>query len=135
MSRTYQLGPRVGHSGPGWVPRRIDEATLRAAEALGEYYAEHALAVFGESATDTVHSAARKTLNWLQNRAQSSPYVTHRDLFAAVRGKSIPRSDDLNPAVQLLEELGWVRQAPSLGAHAPGRPSRKYLLHPTLCER
>ncbi|WP_306371624.1 YfjI family protein [Nocardiopsis sp. CC223A] len=118
--------------------RPIEARTLRAAEELGQYYAEHALTVFGEfggSEADPVHAAARKALDWLQNRSPSNPTVSHRDLFAAVRCKATPHSDDLTPAVELLKELGWLRQAPPPAVRAPGRPSRSYLLHPTLYQR
>lgn len=110
----------------------IELTTLRSAEELGHYYSAHALAVFGPSETDPVHAAAQKALNWLQSHPQASQVVSHRDLFAAVRCKSIPRSDDLTPAVELLTTLGWLRPAPSPATRTPGRPSRSYLLHPSL---
>jgi hypothetical protein len=115
--------------------RPIEVTTLRAAEELGHYYSEHALAVFGQADPDPVHTAAQKVLNWLQTHPQLGQTVSHRDLFAAVRCKAIPRSDDLTPAVELLATLGWLRPAPPPATRAPGRPSRSYLLHPTLYQR
>ncbi|MEV6818569.1 YfjI family protein [Nocardiopsis dassonvillei] len=113
----------------------IELATLRAAEELGHYYSEHALAVFGQPEADPVHTAAQKALNWLQSHPRTSQTVSHRDLFAAVRCKSIPRSDDLTPALELLIALGWLRPTSPPTNRAPGRPSRLYLLHPALYQR
>ncbi len=115
--------------------RPIATTTLRAAEELGQYYSEHALAVFGQAENDPVHAAAQKALNWLQSHPRTSQTVSHRDLFAAVRCKAIPRSDDLTPAVELLTTLGWLRPTPPPAIRTPGRPSRSYLLHPTLRQR
>jgi hypothetical protein len=110
----------------------IETTTLRAAEALGDYYSAHTLAVFGQAETDPVHAAAQKALNWLQSRPRLGQAVSHRDLFAALRCKAIPRSDDLTPAMELLATLGWLRPAPRPSTRTPGRPSRSYLLHPRL---
>ncbi|WP_370462364.1 hypothetical protein [Nocardiopsis sp. FR6] len=113
----------------------IETITLRAAEELGQYYSEHALAVLGQADPDPVHVAARKALDWLQDHPQPSQAVSHRDLFAAVRCKAIPRSEDLIPAVELLTAAGWLRPAPPPATRTPGRPSRSYLLHPALYQR
>lgn len=120
------------HLADGWgAPITLE--TLTAAEKLGEYYTEHALAVFGLMGADPVHNAARKVLDWLE--AHPRRQVTHRDLYNGVRCRDIPKSSDLDAPVGMLIDLGWLRLAPPPAEKKRGRPSKTYLVHPKLRQK
>jgi hypothetical protein len=118
------------HLTDGWG-QPITLATLEAAYTIGEYYASHALAVFGLMGTDDTHAAARRVLAWLQ--AHGPDRITHRDLFTAVRSKTLAKSTDLEAPLALLADLGWIRPQPAPPRAGRGRPPRPaYLIHPDL---
>jgi hypothetical protein len=120
------------HLTDGWG-QPITLATLEAAYTIGEYYAAHALAVFGLMGTDDTHAAARKILSHL--KANPRRQITHRDLFKGVRSKALAKSTDLEAPLNLLTDLGWLRKMPPPERKGPGRkPSPAYLIHPQLAE-
>lgn len=115
---------RTGHDQP------ITEATMRAAETIGRYYLDHALAVFdlmGHSSPEL--DDARAVLAWI-TRAGADRF-TRRDLFTGIRNTTrFVRATDVDPALGLLIEHGYIR--PRLTEKNPkgGRPSQTYDVHP-----
>ncbi|MFJ8440095.1 YfjI family protein [Kitasatospora griseola] len=131
VARLAALLHLATHPTDGW-DRPVEAATLAAATRLGDYFTTHALHVFDAMGADPGRDTARALLDHL--RANPMPTFTKRDLFRAV-----PRSDfrtiaDLAPALDLLEEHGWLRQqAPPPRTARGGRPpSPRYQLHPHL---
>jgi hypothetical protein len=116
-----------GHAQP------VTGDTMRAAIVLADYFAKHALAVFDHMGADPVISRARTLLEVL--RANQWDEVSRRDLFAKLSRSEFPTVADLEPAVNLLEDHGYLR------VHLPERtgtrgrpPAPRYQVHPSLRE-
>ncbi|MCD0483455.1 DUF3987 domain-containing protein [Streptacidiphilus sp. ASG 303] len=118
--------PADGHA------RLIDADTIRAAGRLGDYFTAHALAVFDAMGSDPAHTGARTVLDWL--RANPADRISRRELFRKLPRGEFPTVADLEPALALLEEHGWIRQeAPPARAARGGRPpAPRYALHPAI---
>lgn len=118
------------HRTDGWR-RPITADTLTAAAALGEYYAAHATAAFDDMGTDPTLDKARTVLHRLTTHPTSR--ISRRDLFTALPRSRFRKITDLDPALDLLDQHGYLRPAPAPPATGAGRPpSPTYLIHPTL---
>ncbi|MFD8148224.1 YfjI family protein [Streptomyces sp. NPDC059708] len=117
------------HPEDGWH-RPIDAATLAAATELGDYFTAHALDVFDAMSADPAHDAAYTVLTHLQTAATG--IFSKRDLFRALPRSEFPAIADLDPALALLEEHGWIRQQPPPPRTGRGGrpPSPRYETHP-----
>jgi replicative DNA helicase len=97
---------------------------------LAGYLVEHARAVFDLMGADPRVDDARWLLEWISRTGQAQ--FTRRDAHhAAPRGR-FPKATDLDPALALLEEHGWLRRidADSVGPKG-GRPSSpRFLVNP-----
>ena len=125
----------AGHLRDGWT-HPITAPTLAGALRLAGYLVEHARAVFDLMGADPRTDDARWLLDWIgrTGRTQFSRRDAH---MAAPRGR-FPKATDLDPALTLLEEHGYLRRVvpePSRDHHGRGRPaSPRFLvnpLHPT----
>ncbi|MDI5971507.1 YfjI family protein [Streptomyces sp. SL13] len=109
----------------------IDAATMAAATRLGDYFTAHALTVFDAMSADPAQDTAHTLLTHLRETGLTG--FTRRELF-----RGLPRGDfavmaDLDPALNLLEDHGWVRQRPTPTPRGGGRPpSPRYDAHPRL---
>jgi hypothetical protein len=121
----------AGHLRNGWN-RPISASTLASAIRLAGYLVEHARAVFDLMGADPRVDDARWLLDWIgrTNRTQFSRRDAH---VAAPRGR-FPKATDLEPALRLLEEHGYLRRVdpePSRDPHGRGRPaSPRFLVNP-----
>ncbi|WP_062209519.1 YfjI family protein [Streptomyces sp. NBRC 109706] len=107
----------------------IDAATMTAATELGDYFTTHALQVFDAMAADPAHDAARHIHTHLGSRRTNS--FTKRELFRQLPRSEFPAMADLDPALNLLEEHGWIRRQPQPPRTGRGRPpSPRYDTHP-----
>jgi replicative DNA helicase len=123
----------ASHLRDGWA-RPVTGDTFAGAVRLAGYLVEHARAVFDLMGADPRTDDARWLLDWITrtDRIQFSRRDAHH---AAPRGR-FPKATDLDPALALLEEHGWLRR---VDADSPspkgGRPaSPRFLvnpLHPT----
>jgi replicative DNA helicase len=119
------------HLRDGWA-RPIAGDTLTAAIRLADYLIEHARAVFDLMGADQRIEDARWLLDWITrtNRTQFSRRDAHR---AAPRGR-FATATDLEPALRLLEEHGYLRRVdpePSQDPRGRGRPaSPRFLVNP-----
>ena len=98
-----------------------------AAIAWGRWAAaarQHAMATVG---CDLDLVLARKIAVWLQCRHIDS--FTKRDAYVARRTVSVRKPADLDGALALLLELGWIRR--SAERPGPGRPAERYDVNPT----
>lgn len=104
--------PEVGAGGsfidspPDWNPGPIDEATVRDAIEIGEYFRAHAAAALG-GGEDQRAPAARQLLNWLVGRKCDS-FAKREVLRNGPR--SLRKEASLSPALNYLTSLGWLRR-------------------------
>jgi hypothetical protein len=123
----------ASHLRNGW-DRPIVGDTFAGAVRLAGYLVEHARAVFDLMGADPRIDDARWLLDWISRTGQVQ--FTRRDAHhAAPRGR-FPKATDLDPALALLEEHGWLRRidADSPGPKGGRPPSPRFLvnpLHPT----
>jgi replicative DNA helicase len=121
----------AGHLRHGWA-QPISSDTFAAAIRLAHYLIEHARAVFDLMGADPQVDDARWLLDWITrtNRTQFSRRDAHR---AAPRGR-FATATDLEPALRLLEEHGYLRRVdpePSQDPRGRGRPaSPRFLVNP-----
>jgi replicative DNA helicase len=115
----------------GWA-HPIGTDSFAGAIRLADYLIEHARAVFDLMGTDPRIEDARWLLDWIDRtgRGQFSRRDAHR---AAPRGR-FAKATDLEPALRLLEEHGYLRRVdpePSQDPRGRGRPaSPRFLVNP-----
>lgn len=86
---------------------------------------DHALAAFGLMGAEGRLDDARLVQRWIVASRRLS--FTRRECQRAYESR-FPRSEDLSPAFELLEEHGWIRRAER--EHRPGRPPERYEVNP-----
>jgi replicative DNA helicase len=107
----------------------INADTMAAAEQVGRYYLEHALAVYdlmgGSNHPD--RDNARAVLAWITSNGADT--VTRRELLRAFNGRTgLNTPADMDQAAAVLIEHGYLRlREPKPGR---GRPSVAYDVHP-----
>jgi hypothetical protein len=119
----------AGHLRDGWN-RPIVADTFAAAIGLAGYLVEHARAVFDLMGADPRLDDARWLLDWISRTGQAQ--FTRRDAHRAAPRGRFPKATDLDPALALLEEHGWLRRvdADSPGPRGGRPPSPRYLVSP-----
>jgi replicative DNA helicase len=110
----------AAHLRDGWA-QPISADTFADATRLAGYLVDHARAVFDLMGADPRIDDARWLLDWISRTGQA--YFSRRDAHQAARGR-FRKAADLEPALALLEEHGWVRRvdADPVGAKG-GRPA------------
>ncbi|MDW4916436.1 DUF3987 domain-containing protein, partial [Streptomyces californicus] len=119
------------HPDNGWmVP--IEAATMANAVEIGDYFTAHALEVFDAMGADPAQEAAHQLLTHLKEQRLSG--FTKRELFRGLSRGDFPAMTDLDPALTLLEEHGWVRQQPVPPRTGRGGrpPSPRFDTHPNV---
>jgi replicative DNA helicase len=120
----------AGHLRDGWN-RPISADTFAGAVLLADYLVEHARAVFDLMGADTRLDDARWLLEWISRTNQVQ--FSRRHAHQATRGR-FRKATDLEPALRLLEEHGYLRRVdpePSGDPHGRGRPaSPRFLVNP-----
>ena len=118
------------HLRDGWA-QPIGADTFAGAVRLAGYLVEHARAVFDLMGADPRIDDARWLLDWI-NRTDQVQF-SRRDAHQAARGR-FRKATDLEPALILLEEHGYLRRVdpePSRDPHGRGRPaSPRFLVNP-----
>ncbi|MFE7443718.1 YfjI family protein [Streptomyces chartreusis] len=118
------------HGGNGYA-LPVTEDTVRAAIELGDYYTAHALAVFDAMGADPVVSRARSVMEALKENRWDD--VSRRDVFTVLSRTEVPCVADLEPALALLEDHGYVRSYQPERTGKRGRPPAPRLqIHPRL---
>ena len=121
----------AGHLRDGWA-QPIGANTLAGAIRMADYLVDHARAVFDLMGADPRVDDARWLLDWISrtSRTQFSRRDAHR---AAPRGR-FAKATELEPALRLLEEHGYLRRVdpePSGDPRGRGRPaSPRFLVNP-----
>jgi hypothetical protein len=120
----------ASHLRDGWA-HPIGADTFAGAIRLAEYLVEHARAVFDLMGADPRVGDARWLLDWISRTEQVQ--FSRRDAHQAARGR-FPKATDLEPALRLLEEHGYLRRVdPELSRdpHGRGRPaSPRFVVNP-----
>jgi replicative DNA helicase len=119
----------ASHLRDGWA-RPITADTFAGSARLAGYLVEHARAVFDLMGADPRVDDARWLLDWIRRSGQAQ--FTRRDAHhAAPRGR-FPKATNLDPALALLEEHGWLRRvdADSPGPKGGRPPSPRFLINP-----
>jgi len=108
---------------------RITPETMAAAISIARYLIPHARAAFAAMGADPAVETARKVLRWIETA--DSPTFAMRDCYRAHRGL-FGKVTDVRPVLGLLEQHGYVRQAPT-ERDGPGRkPSPTYEINPKV---
>jgi hypothetical protein len=109
----------------------VSEGTMARALAAGQYFTEHARAVFDFMGADPATEDAREVLAWIKRNArpQFSKRDLHRGMIARFR-----KAADVDAPLEMLAANGWIRQA---GTATPGKqggrpPSAIFEVHPSL---
>jgi len=125
MAGILHLAENVEQRAPWTI--QISGQTMRKAIDLGRYLIPHAQAAFNEMGADPEIDAARYLLDWMITRGITK--TSKRDLFQGTKGR-FKRVKALDPALTILEERGFIRQAKA-DKEGPGRkPSPIYELNP-----
>jgi replicative DNA helicase len=119
----------TGYVGP------ITADTMHAAERIGRYYLDHALAVYdlmGRSDPDL--DDARQVLDWITKYCDRTGRDTfaRRDVLRGLQSSRFPTANDLDPALTLLTEHGHIRPKAAEKSSKGGRPSTTYEVHPQV---
>jgi replicative DNA helicase len=119
----------AGHLRDGWV-KPISAGTFAGAARLAGYLVEHARAVFDLMGADPRTDDARWLLDWISRTNQTQ--FTRRDAHRAAPRGRFAKATDLDPALALLEEHGWLRRvdADSSGPKGGRPPSPRFLVNP-----
>jgi len=119
----------ASHLRAGWA-HPIAADTFAGGARLADYLVEHARAVFDLMGADPRTDDARWLLDWIARTGQVQ--FTRRDAHhAAPRGR-FPKATDLDPALSLLEEHGYLRRvdADPSGPKGGRPPSPRFLVNP-----
>ena len=119
MARIAGLLHLAEHLDDGYA-RPISFATMTSAHLLIEYYTEHALVAFGLMTTDETTARAIGVLDWIERTDPTR--FTGRDAYRGLPRTKFPKMADVEPALALLEQHGYIRRLPLPPVTGRGRP-------------
>jgi hypothetical protein len=103
-----------------------------AAARLRHYFLGHAMAVFDRMAADPTADDARAVLDWVTRSNRSG--FTRREAFSSLSRARFRKIADLDPALAMLADHGYIRTRPP-AAPTGGRPSSPgWEVHPRAAE-
>jgi len=106
---------------------------VESAIRIAEYLTEHAKAAYAAMGLDPAIANVPHLLAWIR-RARPTTF-TRRDAQRATRPR-LNTAADLDDALDLLEQHGYIRLRPTTTRSGPGRhPSPTYDVHPSLVAR
>ncbi|MFF1795839.1 DUF3987 domain-containing protein [Kitasatospora sp. NPDC058263] len=112
----------------------VQAATVERAAEIAEYYTAHTLAVFDLIAADPATDDAHALLQWLRRPRNDGTHRTHIKAHDAVASsRRFKKVADVEPALTLLEQHGWLRtdQTPATGQRGR-QPAATYRVHPAV---
>ncbi len=127
IAGVLHLASRAEEREPWAAP--VSGDTMRAAVRLArEYLTPHAQAAYGLMGTDPAIEAARHVLRWLVEHGAAR--YPKQAIWQGTRGR-FERAADLDAALAILAERGYVRPLPLPDRPGPGRKGAPdYALHP-----
>jgi replicative DNA helicase len=121
----------ASHLRDGWA-QPINADTFAATARLAVYLIQHARAVFDPMGANPRVDDARWLLDWMTRTSRTQ--FSRRDAHQATPRGRFPKATDLEPALRLLEEHGYLRRLdpePPRDLHGRGRPaSPRFLVNP-----
>ena len=113
-------------------PQEIKPETVAGAWALGLYFLEHTKAAFAEMGAGGDMGLARRVYGWISRHRPRR--FTLGTLFNDLRrGAGLDVSDDLLPALAILEDRNIIRREPPPPDNKPGRKSfGTWEVHPQI---
>ena len=119
----------ASHLRDGWA-KPIGVDTFAGAVRLAGYLVDHARAVFDLMGADPRVDDARWLLDWIARTGQTQ--FTRRDAHRAAPQGRFPKATNLDPALSLLEEHGYLRRvdADPSGPKGGRPPSPRFLVNP-----
>ena len=124
----------IAHHGTAAAGWPLSGETWHDATRLGRYFLAHALAVFELMGSDPLLDDARHLLAWITRRGVQE--FSRRQIFDGVRNQRISKVTDVDPALVLLIDHGWIQPLdPPPREHRAGRPAApRYAVHPDAHE-
>ena len=119
MVRIAGLLHLAEHLDDGYA-KPISYATMNSALTLIEYYTDHALIAFGLMTTDETTARAIAVLEWIERTSPAR--FTARDAYRGLSRTKFAKMTDVEPALTLLEQHGYLRRLPVPPAIGRGRP-------------
>ncbi len=98
----------------------IDGATMSAALAWSEYLVIQHRIVSGIVGADPNIGIAERLLGWFERAGLAE--FSRRDAFNSIRASDVSRVDDIDPALSLLVDSGYVKPLGESGRQGVGRP-------------
>lgn len=121
----------VAHHVEGGWESPVEAETMEAAVEVGRYFIPHALAVFDLMSTNPVIADAKYVLAWA--RRTGIGRFTRRDAFSSLPRGRFRTVSELDPALAVLVEHGYLSPEPVMAKQGPGRPaSPGYRVHPSV---
>jgi hypothetical protein len=121
------------HRGDAWKSP-IQRGTMQSAICIGRYLIPHARIAFTTMSMDGTVAKAYHVLAWIERTGATS--FTVRDAFHKLESSRFEKVADLLPALDLLEQRGYIRKCDSISRKGPqgqGRPrSQKYEVNPLV---
>ncbi|MBL8171713.1 MAG: DUF3987 domain-containing protein [Acidobacteria bacterium] len=112
------------------LPERIGANTIKRAIEIGRYLIPHAQAAYAEMGADPEIEAAKIVLRWIEKTGDEA--FTKRQAFEATKGR-FKKVENLEPALRLLEEHGYIRTQVNGSEHRRGRKaSQLFAVNPFL---
>jgi hypothetical protein len=111
----------------------IDAATMNAAISWADYLCDHERCANRVPADDAALALAGRIVVWFRRRELTT--FSHNDAYNGVRGGPVRNASDIDAALLLLEEHGYIRPLPTPPRRkgAAGRPpSPRYEINPAL---
>lgn len=109
---------------------KVDIESVRRAISIGRYLIPHARAAYAEMGADPQIENAKRVLRWIEKTGQRS--FTKRDAHQGNKGR-FKKVADIEPALDLLEEHGYIRAVSDQPDRGPGRkPSQVFEVNPYL---
>lgn len=109
---------------------QIDKETMAAALAWAPYLIDHERITAGLIGTNDTTAIAERILRWLGQHHEMEKF-SRRDAYNACRSQLVKNANDIDPALELLEELSYILPITMANSSGSGRkPSPKYAVNP-----
>jgi hypothetical protein len=128
LAGILHMTERIGAPDPWHVP--INSVTIEKAIQIGHYLIPHSKAAHALMGADPVVEEAKLILRWIARN--NGTEFTKRGVFEGTKGR-FKKVAEMEPALALLSDHGYVRERPAIDRAGPGRkPAPIYDVNPYL---